>query len=92
MKRSASGVILGFILPPRSPELNGYVERAHRTHSEEFYEVTDSSFELAEPRIELMHWEETYNEIRPHQTLEYLTPLAFIKQCQQKSREEVMCH
>jgi len=31
-----------FILPPRSPELNGYVERAHRTHSEEFYEVTET--------------------------------------------------
>jgi transposase InsO family protein len=58
-----------FILPPRSPELNGCVERAHRTHTEEFYEVTESSFELAELRIELMHWEQTYNTIRPHQAL-----------------------
>ena len=31
-----------FVLPPRSPKLNGYVERANRTHTEEFYEVTDS--------------------------------------------------
>ncbi len=30
-----------FVLPPRSPKLNGAVERAHRTHTEEFYEVTD---------------------------------------------------
>jgi transposase InsO family protein len=29
-----------FVLPPRSPKLNGGVERAHRTHSEEFYEAT----------------------------------------------------
>ncbi len=29
-----------FVLPPRSPKLNGHVERAHRTHNEEFYEVT----------------------------------------------------
>jgi len=28
-----------FVLPPRSPKLNGYVERAHRTHLEEFYEA-----------------------------------------------------
>ncbi|MFH2104366.1 MAG: hypothetical protein ABIJ39_13535 [Chloroflexota bacterium] len=28
-----------FVLPPHSPKLNGYVERAHRTHQEEFYEV-----------------------------------------------------
>jgi transposase InsO family protein len=81
-----------FILPPRSPELNGYVERAHRTHTEEFYEVTESSFELAELRIDLMHWEETYNRIRPHQALGYLTPCEFIEQWQQKSRKEVMCH
>src|SRR4030066_140449 len=30
-----------FVLPPRSPKLNGGVERAHRTHTEEFYEITD---------------------------------------------------
>jgi len=81
-----------FILPPRSPELNGYVERAHRTHTEEFYELTESSFELTELRVDLMRWEETYNRIRPHQALGYLTPLEFIQQWQQKSRKEVMCH
>jgi len=27
-----------FVLPPRSPKLNGHVERAQRTHTEEFYE------------------------------------------------------
>jgi len=81
-----------FILPPRSPELNGYVERAHRTHTEEFYEVTDSSFDIAELRAELMRWEETYNRLRPHQALDYLTPLEFIEQWQEKQRKEVMCH
>ncbi len=33
-----------FVLPPRSPKLNGGIERANRTHTEEFYEVTDSTF------------------------------------------------
>ncbi len=28
-----------FVLPPRSPKLNGHVERSHRTHHEEFYQV-----------------------------------------------------
>jgi putative transposase len=28
-----------FVLPPKSPKLNGCVERANRTHTEEFYEV-----------------------------------------------------
>ena len=31
-----------FVLPPRSPKLNGHVERAQRTHTEEFYEVYSS--------------------------------------------------
>ncbi len=27
-----------FVLPPRSPKLNGHVERAQRTHTEEFHD------------------------------------------------------
>jgi transposase InsO family protein len=68
-----------FILPPRSPKLNGGVERAHRTHTEEFYEVTDSSFDLADIRQQLLQWENIYNTIRPHQSLGYLTPFKFLQ-------------
>src|SRR4030042_3088390 len=35
-----------FVLPPRSPKLNGHVERAQRKHTEDFYEATDTSLEL----------------------------------------------
>jgi putative transposase len=35
-----------FVLPPRSPKLNGAVERAQRTHTEEFYQLTDCSLEI----------------------------------------------
>ena len=80
-----------FVLPPRSPKLNGHVERAQRTHTEEFYEVTDSSFEIWELNQALLEWEKVYNTIRPHQALGYLTPQEFLKQYQQKGRE-VMCH
>jgi len=37
-----------FVLPPRSPKLNGHVERAHRTHTEEFCEVW--AYEIARIR------------------------------------------
>ncbi len=77
-----------FVLPPRSPKLNGGVERAHRTHTEEFYEVTDSTFEIAELGGELLEWERIYNTVRPHQALRYLTPLKFLE----KQRKEVGCH
>jgi len=78
-----------FVLPPRSPKLNGGVERAHRTHTEEFYEVTDSTFEIADLTQELLEWEHIYNTVRPHQALGYLTPLKFLKQ---QKRKEVRCH
>ena len=77
-----------FVLPPRSPKLNGGVERAHRTHTEEFYEVTDSTFELDELRSDLLEWETTYNTVRPPQALHYLTPAMFLD----KQRKEVRCH
>ena len=78
-----------FVLPPRSPKLNGGVERAHRTHTEEFYEVTDSTFEIADLSGELLEWERIYNTVRPHQALGYLTPLKFLEQ---QKRKEVRCH
>jgi putative transposase len=77
-----------FVLPPRSPKLNGHVERAQRTHTEEFYEVTDTSFEILELNQALLKWEEVYNTIRPHQALGYLTPQEFLERhYQQKSRK-----
>jgi len=65
-------------LPPRSPKLNGAVERANRTHTEEFYEVTDAEPELASLQVALLDWETTYNTVRPHQALGYLTPSEYL--------------
>ncbi len=81
-----------FVLPPHSPKLNGGVERAHWTHTEEFYEVTEISFDISELRIELLEWERVYDTVRPHQALNYLTPLKFLEQWQQKQEKEAMCH
>ena len=77
-----------FVLPPRSPKLNGGVERAHRTHTEEFYEVTESSFDLTELRDELLEWEQVYNTVRPHQALGYMTPLKFLEQWEECPRKD----
>jgi len=69
-----------FVLPARSPKLNGCVERGNRTHREEFYEVYDLDWSVAGLRPDLLRWEHIYNEIRPHQALGYLTPLEYITQ------------
>jgi transposase InsO family protein len=76
-----------FTLPPRSPKLNGHVERAHRTHREEFYEVTDVVWTVAELNRALRTWETIYNTVRPHQALGYLTPQQFLEQWQDHSRK-----
>jgi len=86
----ARGVRL-FCLPPRSPKLNGAVERANRTHTEEFYHWSVAPPTVAELGAELREWETIYNTVRPHQALGYLTPKEFLDQSnQQNSGREVL--
>lgn len=73
----ARGIHL-FVLPPRSPKLHGAVERANRTHTEEFHEVTTADPDLASLQAELHTWETVYNTIRPHQALGHLTPAEYL--------------
>ena len=69
-----------FVLPPRSPKLNGHVERSNRTHREEFYQVVKLPTTLAEVNRALRKWEAIHNSYRPHQALNYLTPKSYLKQ------------
>ena len=69
-----------FVLPPRSPKLNGCVERGNRTHREEFYDVYDLDWTVTGLRPDLLRWEGIYNTIRPHAALGYLTPQEYITQ------------
>jgi len=69
-----------FVLPPRSPKLNGHVERAQRTHQEEFYQVADLSWTVSELRPQLLAWEKVYNTVRPHQALGQRTPREFCQE------------
>lgn len=80
-----------FVLPPRSPKLNGCVERGNRTHREEFYEVYDLDWTVVGLRPDLLNWERVYNTIRPHKALGYLTPQEYITQWRsQRAGKEVV--
>jgi len=69
-----------FVLPPHSPKLNGCVERAHRTHTEEFYQVyATDDWELPTLNKVLEEWERIYNQVRPHASLDNLTPKEYIQ-------------
>jgi len=68
-----------FVLPPRSPKLNGCVERAQRTHTEEFYQVYADDWELPVMNKVLQEWERIYNTVRPHHSLDNRTPKEYIQ-------------
>ena len=72
--------ILLFCLPPRSPKLNGAVERLHRTCEEEFWNCYDGNLVLEELRPALKQWtHRVYNRIRPHQALGYVSPVQYLE-------------
>ena len=46
------------------------------------------SLEVATLNQELLAWERTYNTVRPHQALGYLTPLQFVSHRQHQLKPE----
>ena len=62
---------------PRTPRLNGKVERSHRIDAEEFYQMLDQkgiSDDIHLFNKKLRDWEDYYNYHRPHGALQGQTP------------------
>ena len=62
---------------PRSPHLNGKVERSHRVDDQEFYQLLDKdgiSDDIHLFNDKLRAWEDYYNYHRPHGALDGQTP------------------
>lgn len=68
-----------FVLPPRSPEYNGNVERSNGTAKYEFYAQYDSHPSLHMIRKNLQKFASFYNSERPHQGIGLLTPSQFFE-------------
>jgi len=67
-----------FVLPPRSPQYNGGVERSNRVVREEFYALhTDDISSIHELRVKLQDFVKKYNTYRPHNSLNGLTPMEY---------------
>jgi transposase InsO family protein len=71
-----------FVLPPYSPKYNGRIERSNRTIREEFYNSTNNKLidtcTTREDYNELLReYIHKYNHYRPHQALDYLTPMEY---------------
>jgi transposase InsO family protein len=62
---------------PRSPHLNGKVERSHRVDDQEFYQLLDADGITDDIHLfneKLREWEDYYNYHRPHGALGGQTP------------------
>lgn len=67
-----------YVLPPRSPKLNGCVERFNRTTRAEFWRWYTGLTTVAATTTALQRWTSRYNAIRRHTSLGYQTPLDFL--------------
>lgn len=65
-----------FILP-RHPKQNTYVETSHSADEKEFYKQGNVSPLLEVMQKRIIEWQNTWNKIRPHESLNYLTPEAY---------------
>ena len=64
-----------YVLPPKSPKLNGLVERMNRTSREEIYDLgLHEQTNITEHNQLLKDQDYIYNYIRPHEALGLLTP------------------
>lgn len=71
---AARGITL-YVLPPRSPKLNGMVERLQRTSREEVYDLGLHELTTIEQHNSLLKDQDhIYNYIRPHEALGLKTP------------------
>jgi transposase InsO family protein len=60
-------------IKPRSPQLNGKVERSHRSDQEEFYQLLTYTDDV-DLNQKLAEWENFYNYDRPHGAFSGKTP------------------
>lgn len=68
-----------FVLPPKSPELNGAVERANASWRYEFYACYDLPHQLDDLNTLIDSFAHLYNHHRPHGALRGLTPAAYLE-------------
>ena len=81
-----------FVLPPKSPKINGAVERCNGAWRYEFYETYDlpGNVEALNPILD--SYQHLYNHHRPHGALGGKTPIAYLSTAlAQKTQQSHMC-
>lgn len=75
-------------IKPRTPRLNGKVERSHRTDEQEFYAKTKFQ-DFQELQNKLSEWEKHYNLERAHMALNGQTPVERLKEKLSTEHEKI---
>lgn len=75
---AANGIRHGRI-PPRSPHLNGRIERSHGVDKDRYKKLTTNSHTKAELQAFLIEDCLDYNFYRPHSMLRMLTPVEYLQ-------------
>ena len=68
-----------YYVKPRTPQLNGKVERSHRTDREEFYQLLTYTDDV-DLNKKLEEWEHFYNFSRPHGAFDGRTPYEALRE------------
>jgi transposase InsO family protein len=71
-----------YFIQPRSPKQNTYVEISHEADEREFYAQGNHHIIFSVMRQKLKEWQEIWNEIRPHEALNDLTPNEYLERWQ----------
>lgn len=79
-----------FVLPPRSPELNGGVERCNGSWRYEFYACHDLPLTIPEIAKHVDAFQNLYNTYRPHRALAGLTPKQYLDK--RRAEEDLKSH
>jgi transposase InsO family protein len=66
-------------IKPASPQLNGKVERSHRTDEQEFYQLLTYTDDV-DLRARLSEWEQFYNLSRPHGAFNGKAPYEILRE------------
>ena len=72
-----------YYIYPRTPKQNTYVEISHGADKREFYLQGNVWQGRETMRQKLKDWQRIWNQVRPHEALNYLTPQAYFHKWQQ---------
>ena len=71
-----------YFIYPRTPKQHTYVENSHGADDKEFYQQGSIGYNIESMQKKLEEWEHTWNCIRPHEVLDYLTPDEYLNRLQ----------